>query len=193
MFEYIEGKIIEINPAFAVIENSGIGYFIHLSLFSYSKLNEKTSCKLFVHEVIREENHTLYGFVTKSERELFRLLIAVSGIGANTARVILSSLTPDQVKKAILENDANKLKSVKGIGLKTAQRLIIELKDKLGKLEENPEIFTTVNNTLKEESLSALIMLGFPKKAVEKTIDKIISTNSNISVEELVKMALKMM
>lgn len=193
MFEYIKGTLAEINPAYTVIESGGIGYFIHISLNTYSALSGKESSILYLHQIVREDLNALYGFIDKNEREIFRLLISVSGIGANTARMMLSSLNPAELRIAILENDVNKLKSVKGIGLKTAQRVIIELKDKLGKTGTSDEIFSQPDNTLKDEALSALIMLGFPKKAVEKAIDKIVKSEPGISVEDLVKKALKIL
>lgn len=193
MFEFIEGNLIENTPAYAIIETGGVGYFINTSLNTYSALGDQPKGKLYLHQIIREDTNALFGFYDKREREIFRHLISVSGIGANTARMMLSSQSPGEIQKAILENNVNLLKSIKGIGAKTAQRVIIELKDKLGKVDMSDEFFVSTDNTLKEEALSALIMLGFPKKNIEKTIDKIVKTTPGISVEELVKQALKML
>ena len=148
---------------------------------------------LYIHQIIRDDSHTLFGFFDKNEREIFRLLISVSGIGANTARMMLSSLSPLEIEKAILSDDVGLIKSIKGIGLKTAQRVIIELKDKIGKGTEGSENLPLTNNTIKQEALSALIALGFVKNKIEKTLDKIVKTEPNIKIEELVKKALKMM
>lgn len=191
MIDYIHGKITELTPAFVVVETGGIGYFISISLNTYTQLNSLETCKIFVHEVIREDAHSLYGFFTKSEREIYQLLISVSGIGPNTARMILSSMLPNEVEMCILANDVNAFKNIKGIGLKTAQRIIVDLKDKVGKSENNDNIFVLPNNTKKDESLSALVMLGFNKKNSEKLIDKLISEKPNITVEDLIKEALK--
>jgi Holliday junction DNA helicase RuvA len=191
MYEYIKGKISELAPMYAVLDNGNIGYYINISLNTYSQITEKEDCMLFIHQIIREDANTLYGFADKNEREIFRLLISVSGIGANTARMMLSSLSPSEIQKAIQNDNVSLIKSIKGIGIKTAQRVIIDLKDKISKTETETEIFTPKYNTIKEESLSALVMLGFSKIAVEKTIDKILAENKTIRVEDLVKKALK--
>ncbi|MFN8255336.1 MAG: Holliday junction branch migration protein RuvA [Bacteroidales bacterium] len=191
MFEYISGTLIELNPTYAIIENGGIAYFINISLNTYSQLTEKIEQKLYLHQVIREDAHLLFGFAEKSERDLFRLLITVSGIGANTARMMLSSLSSKDIRNAILTGNVNVLQGIKGIGLKTAQRLIIELKDKVVKAEPDGEIFVSGGNTRREEALSALVMLGFNKAAVEKNLDKIIQEEADLSVEALIKLALK--
>jgi holliday junction DNA helicase RuvA len=191
MINYIKGTITEINPTSLTIETGGIGYFINISVNTFSKLDGKTEIKILVHEVIREDAHQLFGFADKEERDIFRLLISVSGIGANTARMMLSSLTPVEVEKAITESNVNVLKSVKGIGLKTAQRVIVDLKDKVGKQSAAGEIFTFVDNTKREEALSALVMLGFAKSAVSKVLEKIIREEKNLTVEDLIKRALK--
>lgn len=195
MFDYIKGSLAELTPTYAVIDCGGVGYLIHISLHSYSKLSlEKTQTKdlskLFIHQIIREDTNMLFGFAEKSERDVFRLLILVSGVGANTARMMLSSMSPTEIQSAIASGNVSQLKSIKGIGLKTAQRIIIDLKDKIGKVGEEDELFIQSNNTIREESLSALIMLGFAKTSAEKVIDKIISDKKGISVEELVKEAL---
>jgi holliday junction DNA helicase RuvA len=193
MFEYIQGRLIEKNPSIAVIETGNIGYFIQISVNTYSQLGESENCKLYIHQVIREDAHLLFGFITKQEREIFRLLISVSGVGANTARMILSSLSPSEIQRGILSDNVPLLKSVKGIGLKTAQKIIIELKDKMIKLDESEETPILFANRVRDEAVSALIMLGFPKSPVEKLVDKIIAEDKNITVELLVKKALKMM
>jgi Holliday junction DNA helicase RuvA len=191
MIDYIKGKIAELNPAFTIIENQGIGYFLSISLTTFSKLEGKAEIKILVHEVIREDAHLLFGFADKEEREIFRLLISVSGVGASTARMMLSSLNPGEIEKAIVSADVNILKGVKGIGLKTAQRIILDLKDKLGKQPGTGEIFSFTDNTKREEALSALVMLGFGKSAVIKVLDRIIRDEKGLSVEDLIKRALK--
>ncbi len=194
MFAYIEGIINEKNPAYIIIDCKGIGYFINISLHTYSGVPDSGPVKLFTHLAIKEDAHILYGFSTINEKELFKNLIMVSGVGPNTARVILSSHAPDDIKKAILENDAGVLQSVKGIGAKTAQRIVVDLKDKLKKeIYTKDEILTTSDNTTQNEALSALIMLGFAKNTIEKVINKIINSDKgkNLSAEALVKEALK--
>ena len=191
MINYIKGTITEINPTSVTIETGGIGYFVNISVNTFSKLDGKSEFKILVQEVIREDSHQLFGFADKEERDIFRLLISVSGIGANTARMMLSSLNPLEVEKAILESNVNVLKSVKGIGLKTAQRVIVDLKDKVGKQSSAGEIFTFEDNTKREEALSALVMLGFAKSAVSKVLEKIIREEKNLTVEDLIKRALK--
>jgi Holliday junction DNA helicase RuvA len=191
MIEYIKGNIKALNPARLILETDGIGYFINISVNTFSRLEGKTEGLLLIHEVIREDTHQLFGFADPEERDIFRALISVSGVGANTARMVLSSLKPHDVVIAIIEADVNVLKSVKGIGLKTAQRIIVDLKDKLGKTTPSGEIFTSGDNTIREEALSALVMLGFAKSAVIKALDKIIREEKNLTVEDLIKRALK--
>ena len=193
MYEYIRGKLVEITPTQAVVEAAGIGYAVHISLNTFSKLSGAAEVTLFTHHVVREDAELLFGFHDREEREIFRLLISVSGIGANTARLILSSLTPDETRLAIVGADVRTLQGVKGIGAKTAQRLIVDLKDKFGKVSRVEEIFQSQYNTIREESLSALVTLGFPRNAVEKILDKILSQNrdSIVTVEDLIKRALK--
>ncbi len=191
MIDYIRGKITDLTPTFVVIENEGIGYFVSISLTTYARLEGKNEFKILVHEVIREDSHQLFGFADKEERDIFRLLISVSGVGASTARMMLSSLSPGEVEKAILESDINTLKGVKGIGLKTAQRIIVDLKDKLGKQSGTGEIFAFTDNTKREEALSALVMLGFGKSAALKVLDRIIREDKNLTVEDIIKKALK--
>jgi Holliday junction DNA helicase RuvA len=191
MIDYIKGDITMITPTFLIMETGGIGYLVNISLTTFSSLETKKEYKILVHEVIREDSHQLFGFADNEERDIFRLLISVSGVGANTARMMLSSLNPGEIEKAILGSDSNLLKSVKGIGLKTAQRIIIDLKDKLGKHAGSDEIFTFADNTKREEALSALVMLGFAKSAVSKVLDKIVRDEKNLSVEDMIKRALK--
>lgn len=191
MIDYITGRIAELTPAFVIIDNGGIGWFANISLSTYSRLEGKTEYRLLVHEVIREDSHQLYGFSDREERDMFRLLITVSGVGAGTARMMLSSLTHHELEKAILGADVNILKGIKGIGLKTAQRIIVDLKDKVGKQTGTGEIFAFTDNTRREEALSALVMLGFGKSAVLKVLDRIIREEKNLTVEELIKRALK--
>jgi Holliday junction DNA helicase RuvA len=191
MIDYIKGEITQITPMFLTMETGGIGYLINISLTTYSALESKKDFKILIHEVIREDSHQLFGFAGDEERNIFRLLISVSGVGANTARMMLSSLTPDELEKAILGSDSNLLKSVKGIGLKTAQRIIIDLKDKIGKHAGSGEIFAFADNTRRDEALSALVMLGFAKGAVSKVVDKIVREEKNLTVEDMIKRALK--
>jgi holliday junction DNA helicase RuvA len=192
MYDYITGKVSEITPDHVVLETAdGIGYFIHISLTSYTAFSGNETAKVFVHQVVREDALLLFGFAGKKERSLFRDLLSVSGVGANTARMILSSLSSDELYAAIIEADVNALKGVKGIGAKSAQRIIVDLKDKLGSKAEMSELFAHVDNTIKEESLSALVALGFARKLVEPAIEKIIKEHKNIQVEEVIKLALK--
>ena len=193
MYEYIYGKITELNPAYVIIESNNIGYIVHISLHTYSVLDKKETYKLFIHQIIREDANMLFGFADKAEREIFRLLISVSGIGANTARVMLSSLKAGEIKKAIRTDDVNTLKSVKGIGAKTAQRVIIDLKDKIDKTDIEEGTYLSVDTSASSEALAALSMLGFPKTKAEKTVNSIFSKEKDITVEELVKKALKIL
>jgi len=191
MIDYIKGDITQVTPTFVIIETAGVGYSVNISLTTFSRLENQKTFKILIHEVIREDSHQLFGFADNEEREIFRLLISVSGVGANTARMMLSSLNPAEIEKAITGSDANLLKSIKGIGLKTAQRIIIDLKDKLGKHGASDEIFAFADNTRREEALSALVMLGFAKSAVSKVLDKIVREEKNLTVEDMIKRALK--
>jgi len=191
MYEFIRGKIVEITPAEVIIDTGSIGYFIHISLNTFSQINKKEEVKLFLHQVVREDAQMLFGFAEKYERELFRMLISVSGIGAGTAVMMFSSLSPDEIKKAILEENVGVLKSIKGIGAKTAQRVIIDLKDKIGKSSAGDKLFENGNNTVFEEASSALVMLGFARKSINKELTNLIQKNPDVSVEALVKIALK--
>tara|TARA_A100001035_G_C27689087_1_gene456911 strand:- start:295 stop:876 length:582 start_codon:yes stop_codon:yes gene_type:complete len=191
MIAHIQGRLVELNPAYAVIECNGVGYILNISLNTYSKLGDSESCKLYSHLVVKEDSHTLYGFHSKLERKIFRLLISVSGVGASTARVILSSMLPEEIRDAIVSEDVVLIKSVKGIGAKTAQRIILDLKDKMLKAFDDIEITMKSGNRNREEALSALEVLGFPMKAIHKMVDKLIADEPNMEVEELVKKALK--
>ena len=197
MFDYIKGTIAEINPAYAIIDNHGLGYMLNISLNTYDVLNrgEKgDSTLLYVHEVIREDAHLLYGFATKKEREAFLLLISVSGVGPNTARVILSSMNVDELAQAVTSNDTAMFKAVKGVGAQTAQRIIVDLKDKI-----KPAGNTLLEHTGKpaglvyDEALAALVMLGFTQQASQKALKSLLTNNPGLSVEEAIKQALKMM
>lgn len=191
MYEYITGKFIELTPACLIVEAGGVAYFVNISLHTYSVFNNRSEGTVYLHQVVKEDAHVLYGFSAKGERELFRLLITVSGIGASTARMMLSSLTVDEIRQAILLEKVDVLKGVKGIGLKSAQRIVIELKDKIGKDPAGSEIFLSANNTIRDESLSALVMLGFSKAACEKVISQLLRENPGLLLEELIKQALK--
>ena len=191
MIDYISGKVTQITPTFLTVETGGVGYFVNISLSTFSRLEGVGECKILVHEVIREDAHQLFGFADREERDIFRLLISVTGVGASTARMMLSSLSPGEIEKAIIGADVSLLKSVKGIGLKTAERIIVDLKDKLGRQAGSGEIFAFADNTRREEALSALVMLGFAKGAVSKVLDKIVRDERNLTVEEMIKKALK--
>lgn len=194
MYEFISGKVEELSPAHIIIDNNGIGFLVNISLQTYSSLANHNECKLYIKEIIREDTHDLYGFFTTHERNIFRHLISVSGVGANTARMILSSLSPQELEIAISTADVNALKKIKGIGLKSAQRIIVELKDKITNSKtETGDIFASQNNTIKDEALSALVMLGFNKQPASKAIDAILSAPGAHSVESVVKNALKML
>jgi Holliday junction DNA helicase RuvA len=191
MITHIHGRLTEKNPTDVVIDCNGVGYFLNISLHTYSKIPDQENLKLYTHYQVREDSHTLYGFSSLVEREIFRLLISVNGIGASIARTMLSSLTPDQVKTAIASEDVALMQSVKGIGSKTAQRVIIDLKDKILKVYNFEEGALSVSNTNKDEALSALEVLGFTKKQSERVVDKIISNHQDASVEVVIKEALK--
>ena len=191
MISHLKGKLVEKNPTDVVIECNGVGYFLNISLNTYSQIPNEENLLLFTHLQIKEDSHTLFGFATKAEREIFRLLISVSGIGASTARTLLSSLTPKQVQDAIVSEDVALIQSIKGIGAKTAQRVIIELKDKIVKTYHLDEVSTIRNNTSKDEALSALEVLGFAKKQAEKEVDKIVRMQPEATVEVIIKQALK--
>ena len=193
MIDYIKGQIIELTPTELILECGGIGYSILISLQTYEALQLKTQAVAYIHHYIREDEELFFGFATKDERELFRLLIGVSGIGVASARMMLSSLTSEEIRQAILSEDIHKIKSVKGIGLKSAQRLVLELKDKIvkGAGTEQATIFKADNNALVDEATTALVMLGFSKAAIAKVMPSILKANPNPKVEDLIKAALK--
>ena len=191
MITQLQGRLVEKSPTDVVIDCHGVGYFVNISLHTFAQLPTSENVKLFTHLQVREDAHILYGFSSIVEREIFRLLISVSGVGASTARTMLSSLTPKQVKEGIAVGDVALIQSVKGIGLKTAQRVIIELKDKVLKIYDINESSLSQNNTNKDEALSALEVLGFMKKQSERVIEKVISSNPDASVEFIIKEALK--
>ena len=196
MYEYITGKLTEVAPAYAVVEAGGIGYFINISLQTYSEIEHHEQTTLFLHYIVREDAHILYGFATKAERELFRLLIGVSGVGGNTARMIQSTYSPSELRNIIATENAVLLKNVKGLGLKTAQKIIVELSGKMLDLGEEGEVFvasTAPDNAVLSESVSALLMLGFQKAASEKVVKAILSESPTTSVEDVVRQALRRM
>ena len=189
MFEYIKGEISELKPTAAVIETGQIGFTLNISLNTYAKIEGQSSAKLFIHEVIREDAFTLYGFAEKEERDIFLLLISVSGVGANTARTILSSFSVAELEAIICSGNVNQLKGVIRFGLKSAQRIIVDLKDKVGK-SESDELFLSENNN-REEALTALTVLGFLRSNSEKVLDKILIESPTLPLEKLIKEALK--
>jgi len=191
MITHISGKLIEKNPTNVIIECNGLGYFLPISLQTFSKIPDKENAKLFTYLNIREDAHILFGFADKIEREIFKLLISVSGVGPSTAITMLSSMENEEIQQAIASEDVEKIKSVKGIGIKTAQRVIVDLKDKILKTYNLSKDITVSNNTIKNEALSALEVLGFPRKRVDKTIQVIIKDFPDIGLEELIKKALK--
>lgn len=191
MISHIKGRLVEKNPTDVVIECNGVGYFINISLHTFSELPEGENVKLFTHLQVREDAHILYGFSGPAEREIFRLLLSVSGVGASTARTMLSSLSPDQVTEAIASGDLVTIQSVKGIGSKTAQRVLLDLKDKILKVYGLTGISAFSSNTNKNEALSALETLGFIRKHAERVCDKIVKEDPQASVETIIKLALK--
>lgn len=200
MLEYISGPLARISPTEAVVDASGIGYLLNISVNTYSAISAQKEAKLYVHEVIREDAHDLYGFFSEEERALFRLLIGVSGVGPNTARVILSSLTPAQLKMCITAGDADKLKSVKGIGLKTAQRVIVDLKDKINAAElaalagsQEAQAVIGGDSEARAEALAALVMLGYQKAQAQKALAKVYAANPQAGIETAIKSALALL
>lgn len=191
MIAHIQGRLVEKTPTEVVIDCGGIGYLIHISLHTFSGLGSSEQVRLYTHLQIKDDAHTLFGFSEKIERELFKLLISVSGIGGNTARNMLSSINPNDLFKAIANADAKTIQSVKGIGAKTAQRVILDLQEKVVKLYDMDQVSTTSNNTNLEEALLALEVLGFARKAAEKVVNKVLQQNPDASVEVIIKLALK--
>jgi Holliday junction DNA helicase RuvA len=196
MYDYISGKVSELNPAFVVVDNNGLGYMINISLTTYNEVSKRSKdevAKLYVYEAIREDAHVLFGFATKHERELFMMLISVSGVGPNTARMILSSLTPGDLEQCIASGNVGQLKSVKGIGGKTAQRILVDLKDKIKVASDTLLDNNSAPNAVYDEALAALIMLGFTQQMSQKALKKLLKENPSITVEEAIKKSLKMM
>jgi Holliday junction DNA helicase RuvA len=195
MYEYIKGELVLTTPTYVVLDIHGIGYKVIISLQTYSKLAEATTAKLNIHQVIREDANLLYGFYDEDERQIFRLLINVNGIGPNTALIMLSSLSSDEIRTAIFKEDVNTLKGVKGIGLKTAQRIVVELKDKITASDTNLDLSSTpaTGGEQKEEALLALIALGYAKAPAEKVLDKLLKERKNYTVQELIKAVFKQM
>jgi len=191
MIHHLKGQLIEKNPTYVVIECNGIGYSVNISLHTFSLISDSESVSLYTHLQVKEDSHTLYGFAEKSEREIFRLLISVSGVGTNTARMMLSSLQPREVTEAIASGNVPTIQSVKGIGAKTAQRIILDLKDKVLKVLGNDEVFISQSNTNKEEALSALGILGYNRRQAGKVVEKILKEDPESTVESIIKLALK--
>jgi len=191
MIHHLKGQLIEKNPTYVVIECNGIGYSVNISLHTFSLISDSESVSLYTHLQVKEDSHTLYGFAEKSEREIFRLLISVSGVGTNTARMMLSSLQPREVTEAIASGNVPTIQSVKGIGAKTAQRIILDLKDKVLKVLGDDEVFISQSNTNKEEALSALEILGYNRRQAGKVVEKILKEDPESTVESIIKLALK--
>ncbi len=191
MYSHFKGKLVEKNPAYVVIECGGVGYLLNISLNTFAKIGSNELCILYAHQIVREDAQTLYGFYDEEEREIFRKLISVSGVGASTARVVLSSLSPSEVAAAILEENVTLLKSIKGIGGKTAERIIVDLKDKISDELPDPQKIPLQGNTHIEEALSALVALGFDKAKSRKMLQKVEANEPDLPVEALVKQALK--
>ncbi|MCF2874608.1 MULTISPECIES: Holliday junction branch migration protein RuvA [Tenacibaculum] len=191
MITQIKGKLVEKNPTYAVVDCNGVGYLMHISLNTYSSLPDDENVLLYTHLSVREDAHTLYGFSNKIEREVFRLLTSVSGVGPSTARTMLSSMTSEEIQQAIASENVKLIQSVKGIGAKTAQRVIVDLKDKILKTFDLDEVSVVQNNTNKEEALSALEVLGFARKQADKVVGNILKETPDASVEKLIKQALK--
>jgi Holliday junction DNA helicase RuvA len=191
MYEFIQGEVAALNPACLVLQSGGIGFSLHISLNTFSALNGLTTARVFTHFIVREDAHLLYGFATAAERELFRNLLSVNGVGAATALMMLSSLSPDEIMAAIAAENVGLLKSVKGIGIKTAQRIIIDLKDKVGKGSVPEQILFPENNTIRNEALSALVMLGFARKEADAALEKVMKEHPGVTVESVIKLTLK--
>jgi Holliday junction DNA helicase RuvA len=190
MITQLKGRMIEKSPTEIVIDCNGVGYLVNISLNTFSKLSDSESISLYTHLQVKEDSHTLFGFYEKTERNLFRQLISVSGIGASTARTMLSSLTPSEIQSAIVSGNVSVIQSVKGIGLKTAQRVIIDLKDKVSLISENNQFIGNISNTNQDEALSALEVLGYNRKQTSKLIEMLVNNSPEMSVEELIKRAL---
>lgn len=188
MIEFVKGRMVEKTPAYVVIDCNGLGYLLHISLNTYTQIGNDENVSLYAHQVIREDAHLLFGFKSKEERSVFRSLLSVSGVGASTARMVLSSIGPEEVQSAIAQGNVSAFQKIKGIGAKTAQRIIVDLSGKLEKIElagNQP------GGMLRQEALSAMVTLGFDKSTAEKAVDKVMAANNNLQVEELIKLALK--
>ena len=193
MYAFISGKIAEITPAYAIVDNNGIGYFINITLNTFTAIGEQQQVRLYTHLQVLEDAHNLFGFYTAKERDMFEMLISVSGVWCNTARLILSSLTVNELSTAIANEESKVIQNVKGIGSKTAQRIVVDLKDKVKKTDFEAENLPVINNTNKDEALSALVILGFSKIATGKVLDKLLKQQPDASVEVLIREALKML
>lgn len=194
MIEYIKGEITDLNPAYCVLETNGVGYLLNISLTTYQEIQKSSTARLYAYESIREDAHQLFGFSTKDERDLFLLLISVSGVGASTARMILSKLSPAELKESLASGNVNALKAVKGIGLKTAQRIIVDLKDKVGALGSADIDLADVNSRSEkaEEAVAAMVALGFQQQPSAKVVEKLIKEDPDMSVSKIIKKALSM-
>ncbi len=194
MIDYIKGELAELTPAYAVVDCNGVGYGANISLTTYTQIKDQKNVKLLIYEAVREDAYVLYGFAQSDEREFFKLLISVSGIGANTARMILSAYPASELQRTISQEDVNTLKGIKGIGLKTAQRIVVELRDKMDKVAlEGGGLFPQIDNRVREEALSALEVLGFNKTASQKVVDKLLKDTPDLSVESTIKQAIKLL
>lgn len=199
MFEYISGPLAEINPTYAIVEAGGVGYFLNISLQTFSKIEKEQNVKLFTHFIVREDAQILYGFVSKQERDIFRLLLGVSGVGGNTARMVLSTYSCKDVASIIATGNSGLLKNVKGLGLKTAQKIIVELKDKIGQASEDGDGVSVLasspvaDQTIVLESISALTMLGFSKAVAHKAVSMVVKENPELQLEDVIRLALKRM
>ncbi len=191
MITHLQGRLVEKHPTHVVIDCHGVGYFVNISLNTFSRLPEGEDIRLLTHLQVKEDSHTLYGFMDASERDVFRMLISVSGIGSSIARTMLSSMDPIQIRNAIAEGNVPVIQAIKGIGAKTAQRVILDLKDKILKIYDQDEVYSNSNNTKKDEALSALEVLGFQRKQAEKAVDKVLGQDASLSVENIIKHALK--
>jgi len=192
MIEYIKGELFDITPTSGVIENNGVGYIFQNSIYTFEKLKNQKTAQVFIHTVIREDAHTLFGFENEQERAMFRSLISVSGIGPSSAMAALSSYTPKELQTAIMQGDVASLKKIKGIGAKSAERIIVDLRDKIDGSDSNFDIFAGQNNTLRSEALKALRNLGFDQRKAQKAVDEVIKTqDESISIEDLIKLSLK--
>ena len=193
MYAYISGKVATLTPAYAVIDNHGVGYFINITLNTFTAIGEQAEVRLFTHLQVLDDAHNLYGFYSEKERDMFEMLITVSGVGCNTARLILSSLTVNELSTAIANEEFRTIQAVKGIGTKTAQRLVVDLKDKVRKTDFAEEIVGVPNNTVKQEALTALVTLGFSRNAADKALNKLLKQQPDASVEILIREALKLL